>query len=66
LSLPGSLDKCNMLFSIQYNTIQDNFIDLRRRNSLVVRLRDRYADWKDGGLTGRVEQMTFYTTLKKR
>jgi len=26
---------------IHYNTIQYNFIDLRRRNSLLVRLRDR-------------------------
>jgi len=29
-----------------YNTIQYNFIDLRRRNSLLVRLRDRDAGWK--------------------
>jgi len=47
-------------------TIQYNFIDLRRRNCLLVKLRDRDAGWKDqdGCLKGRVEQMTFYTTLK--
>jgi len=30
-----------------YNLIQYNFIDLRRRNSLPVRLRDKDAGWKD-------------------
>jgi len=42
----------------QYNFLY-NFIDLRRRNSLLVRLRDRDAGWKDGCLKGRVEHMTF-------
>jgi len=48
--------------TIQYNTIQYNVIDLRRRNSLLVWLRDRDASWKDGCLTclkGSVEQMAF-------
>jgi len=39
------------------NTIQYNCIDFRRRNLLLVRLRDRDADWKDGCLKGRVEQV---------
>jgi len=29
-----------------FNTIQYTFIDLRRHNSLLVRLRDRGAGWK--------------------
>jgi len=40
-------------------TVQYNAIDSRRRNSLLVRLRDRDAGWKHGCLKGRVEQMTF-------
>jgi len=52
-------DYFRKMLSIQYN-----FIDLRRRNSLVVMLRDRDANWKDGCLKGRVEEMTFQTTLK--
>jgi len=45
---------------ILYNLLlQYNFIDLRGRNSLLVRLRDKDAGWKDSCLKGRVEQLKF-------
>jgi len=40
----------NVLQFIMFIKNQYNCIDLRRRNSLSVRLRDRDAGWKDGCL----------------
>jgi len=49
-----------LLYTI-YNTIQLNCIDLRRRNLLLLRQRDRHRRRleKNGSLKSRVEQMTF-------
>ena len=45
-------------------TIQYNFIDLRRRNLPLVRLRDRDAGWKWAVVQQAfIEQVTFQTTL---